>query len=271
MCSRVFRSLCLRSNLQATRCYVTGSGGYKLDFSVGFLPHPLKKPYGEDAYFICNALVMGVADGVGGSALHGIDPGEYASGLMAEAHNISSAMDSSGKRICPLEVLQGAYEAVSDVAGSTTACIAALNGDVLDVCNLGDSGCMIMRNNEILYMSKEQTHGFNYPFQLGAESQDSPMDADMSSHTITEGDFVLLATDGVFDNLFQEQILDLFQKYQGDFSALGTHVAEAAFDMASNRTENTPYAIRCHTMIGVAHMGGKMDDITAVVARVCRV
>ena len=28
------------------------------------------------------------------------------------------------------------------------------------------------------------------------------------------GDFVLLATDGVFDNLFQEQILDLFQKYQ---------------------------------------------------------
>lgn len=41
------------------------------------------------------------------------------------------------------------------------AMLAALNGEELDVCNLGDSGCLIVRNGEVLFASKEQTHGFN--------------------------------------------------------------------------------------------------------------
>eukprot|EP00667_Euglena_gracilis_P019788 EG_transcript_21263 len=215
---------------------------------------------------------MGVADGVGGSAIHGIDPGEYSSGLMAEAHAIGMHMANTNRRICPLTMLQGAYEACGHVAGSATACIAVLNGDELDVCNLGDSGCLILRDGEVLFATKEQTHGFNYPFQLGAESMDTPLDADMTTHTIKEGDLVILATDGVFDNLFQDQILDLVASHNlVDFSSLGMRLAEAASNVATDRKCHSPYAARCQTMLGVDHAGGKLDDITAVVGLIRKV
>jgi protein phosphatase PTC7 len=244
---------------------------YKFKFTVGSIPHPKKMPFGEDAYFIDDCGAIGVADGVGGSAMLGIDPAEYASHLMAEAQTISVRLRAANKRICPVEVLQAAYEAVSHIPGSATACIAALNGEELDVCNLGDSGCLIVRNGEVLFASKEQTHGFNFPFQLGSESMDTPLDADMTTHTITEGDLVILATDGVLDNLFQDQILDyvLSRKDRG-FEGLAQGLAEAAYTVAMDRKCPSPYATRCQTMLGVAHSGGKPDDITAVIAIICK-
>lgn len=209
---------------------------------------------------------MGVADGVGGSAIHGIDPSEYSSNLMAEAHTISVQMANANKRVCPLDVLQGAYEAVGHIPGSATACIAALNGDELDVCNLGDSGCLIVRDGGVLFATKEQTHGFNFPFQLGSESMDTPLDGDMTTHTITDGDLVILASDGVFDNLFQDQILEVVLSNQKDFENVGRLLAEAASNVATDHKCQSPYAARCQTMLGVQHAGGKLDDITAVVA-----
>uniref|UniRef100_A0A7S1JCH3 Protein phosphatase n=1 Tax=Eutreptiella gymnastica TaxID=73025 RepID=A0A7S1JCH3_9EUGL len=222
MFSRLLRSPVIKGSILQVRGRVFSSEPvikYQLKCSVGFLPHPLKKPYGEDAYFICEESgAVGVAD------------------------------------------------------GSSTVCIAILNGDVVDVCNLGDSGFMLVRNGEIVHMSKEQTHGFNYPFQLGVESMDTPIDADLTQHTVTEGDILVLATDGVFDNLFQEQILELLQNAkEDDISTLGPRLADLASDMASDRTWTSPYALKCHSMLGIAHSGGKMDDITAVVGRICAI
>ena len=111
--------------------------------------------------------------------------------------------------------------------------------------NLGDSGFILIRfdtsNNEpyILIRSKEQTHGFNTPFQLtrlpsqkevqSLKNQnrlkelenlkkamkekkfceDSPEDSDIYQLRVKEGDLLILATDGAFDNLFQDEILSI--------------------------------------------------------------
>ena len=56
--------------------------------------------------------------------------------------------------------------------GSATATICVLNNKDLTALNLGDSGFLLIRFDVlsgepyILIRSKEQTHGFNTPFQL---------------------------------------------------------------------------------------------------------
>lgn len=93
------------------------------------LPHPSKEATGgEDAHFICiDEQAIGVADGVGGWALHGIDAGEYARELMS---NAAEAIKEEPKGcIDPARVLEKAYAKTKKV-GSSTACIIALTDQV---------------------------------------------------------------------------------------------------------------------------------------------
>jgi sulfur carrier protein ThiS len=52
--------------------------------------------------------------------------------------------------------------------GSSTACIVALHKEksILHTANLGDSGFVVIRKNNIVHRSQEQQHYFNSPFQL---------------------------------------------------------------------------------------------------------
>lgn len=63
----------------------------------------------------------------------------------------------------------------------------------------------------MIYRSEEQQHRFNQPFQLtGVEqSDDRPEHADQHSHDVIAGDLVILGTDGLFDNLNNDQLLDV--------------------------------------------------------------
>jgi protein phosphatase PTC7 len=67
----------------------------------------------------------------------------------------------------------------------------------------------------VVHRSQEQQHYFNTPFQLsiapstlqGLVLSDSPSSAVTSSFTVEEGDVVLVGTDGLFDNLNDDMIL----------------------------------------------------------------
>ena len=61
---------------------------------------------------------------------------------------------------------------------------------------------MILRDGACIYKTREQQHAFNFPYQLGTGSKDSAMDAIFDQVLIQEGDVVLLASDGLWDNLF---------------------------------------------------------------------
>ena len=78
-------------------------------------------------------------------------------------------------------------------------------------CNLGDSGYMIFRqeSREVLkkiFRTKEQTYSFDFPYQCGTHC-DLPYDADDNLHDVSHNDVVVLATDGVLDNVFDDEIL----------------------------------------------------------------
>eukprot|EP00345_Euplotes_harpa_P006604 CAMPEP_0168318512 /NCGR_PEP_ID=MMETSP0213-20121227/522_1 /TAXON_ID=151035 /ORGANISM="Euplotes harpa, Strain FSP1.4" /LENGTH=180 /DNA_ID=CAMNT_0008319591 /DNA_START=1671 /DNA_END=2213 /DNA_ORIENTATION=- len=96
----------------------------------------------------------------------------------------------------------------------------------MNVANLGDSGFLVIRYDEmtqsfqIVKKSKEQQHSFNTPYQLANIPKDKfkakiadqfwsdePTLADTYQVKLKPGDIIMLATDGLFDNLFKHEIL----------------------------------------------------------------
>ncbi len=142
----------------------------------------------------------------------------------------------------PSELLAQAYERVKaeNVIGSTTACIAVFDNirHQLHFSNLGDSGIIVLRHidsdvagslkrdrqtprNErksdlrVAFVSQQQLRSFNHPFQLGwigEEMQDKntsfkpPTDSCSSSIHVRRGDLIIMATDGLFDNVDIDEI-----------------------------------------------------------------
>ena len=78
--------------------------------------------------------------------------------------------------------------------------------------NYGDSAYMILRPNSDqtltkIHRSEELQHRFNCPFQCGMRYE-PPTKAQDFDHRVEHNDIVILGTDGVFDNLFDQQIIN---------------------------------------------------------------
>lgn len=111
--------------------------------------------------------------------------------------------------------------AVKDTKATGSSTLVSL---LLDKANkkvysslIGDSLFMIARfqNGSFAAISrcKEQTHGFNFPFQVGTHG-DSPNSAIMEEHLIENKDVLVVGSDGLWDNLFDKDILDILNKNQ---------------------------------------------------------
>ena len=105
-----------------------------------------------------------------------MDAGIYAKQLMSNCYDY---FDNKAA-VSPVEALTYAHSKTKTL-GSSTACIAVLHGGSdneegqgvrLTTCNLGDSGFLLMRGGEIVFESKPQTHGFNFPLQLQYQGTD---------------------------------------------------------------------------------------------------
>ncbi|KAJ2780859.1 hypothetical protein H4R18_003228 [Coemansia javaensis] len=177
---------------------------------------------GEDAFFH-RADAIGIADGVGGWAgQKDADPSLFARRLMHHVcreiqryEDIDDELFSHYYDAAPVDVLRRAYDVTVDEMhalakrGSSTACVVLLRGDELRVANLGDCGLTVVRQGDMVYRTEEQQHSFNYPYQLGTEPHsDSPSDAQVFRLKIQKGDIIIVGSDGVFDNLFDEDILE---------------------------------------------------------------
>ena len=116
----------------------------------------------------------------------------------------------------PFEILQHAYFQTNSL-GTCTACLVAIDHNELSAANLGDSGFIVLRRLPnasakewgLYFQTTEQVHFFNCPFQLGTNSKDSPSDAQSFKIPVEQGDIIVLATDGLFDNLFVHDIIDV--------------------------------------------------------------
>lgn len=197
---------------------------------------------GEDAFFVsrvgshrqaqqspddAGAVAFAVADGVGGWTESRVDPAEFSHGICGYMASTALGWDESAEKLRPKQLLQSGYDQVvadpSIKAGGSTASVGvALPDGRVELANLGDSGSVLLRLAAVHTYSVPQTHGFNTPYQLslipprmraqasvfgGAYLEDFPRDASVTNIQMQHGDVLLLATDGVFDNLNNQDIL----------------------------------------------------------------
>lgn len=193
---------------------------------------------GEDAFFVSrigstsadsDAVAFAVADGVGGWTESRVDPADFSHGLCGYMAETALAWEKSADKLRPKQLLQTGYDQiVADPAikagGSTASVGVALPDGRVELANLGDSGSVLLRRAAVHHYSIPQTHGFNTPYQLsiipprmraqastfgGAYLEDFPGDAVVTNVQMQHGDVLMLATDGVFDNLNNQDILKL--------------------------------------------------------------
>lgn len=159
----------------------------------------------------------------------GVDPADFSHGFcdyMAAAADSCSHVDTQ-RPLTAKGLMQTGYEAIcadpSVPAGGSTAVVGLLDpSGSLEVANLGDSGYIHLRLNAVHGYSQPQIHAFNTPFQLsiippsilrrmqafgGTQLADLPGDAEVFRHSLRHGDVLVFATDGVWDNLFNQDIL----------------------------------------------------------------
>jgi protein phosphatase PTC7 len=198
---------------------------------------------GEDAFFVANvgagkrAIAFGIADGVGGWANQGVDPSDFSHGLCN--YMAQTAVVWSQGPLNPQALMEIGYQNTIDdpeiLAGGSTACIGVADDQGrMQIANLGDSGFLQLRLGAVHHYSNPQTHAFNTPYQLsitpphilaqaavfgGAPLADQPDKAELAHHMLRHGDVLILATDGVWDNLNSQDVLSVVSAQMRKHSA----------------------------------------------------
>lgn len=149
------------------------------------------------------------------------------------------------RQVAPAEVMAQAFERTKadNIIGSSTACVAMFDGlrHQLHFSNLGDSGIIVLRHIDatvagtlkrnakkskaerqsdlrIAFVSQQQLRSFNHPYQLGWTGEElngedtSFKNAAQSCTTsihIRRGDIIIMATDGLFDNVELDDIASI--------------------------------------------------------------
>ena len=220
------------------------------------------------------------------SILFGIDDYSCSSQDLEEVEDQFYLKKSSGQCILdPAVIISQAYRQVSAI-GSATAVVCALNSGELMCANIGDSGFLLIRFTDvsspfIFLQSDAQQHSFNTPYQLTrlptslqieqklkekgfapthvtnvvtqfAKQEfcsDAPEAAKLYQTRVQEGDLLIVATDGLFDNLFPEELLEAVKsavKGKAPHTVVPQEIANAiaarAYAKSKSNTERTPFS-----------------------------
>lgn len=157
----------------------------------------------------------------------------------------------------------------------------------------------VVRNGEVVHRTEVQEHAWNQPYQLSHppfNQADTPDDALEYSYHVLPGDIVVLGSDGLWDNLWDDELLmcisasdamrksyDGSSQWQQEAEELAQRLLELAEGNSLDESYASPFAeereserrrsesFLTRLMTGMADQaedatGGKQDDITCVVA-----
>lgn len=265
---------------------------------------------GEDS-LVASTQLLGLADGVSGwndtndghaslwsrVVLHRI--------LTHYATNYNQGMEV-GDKAHNLRVLDEAYTETKQIldehheTGSSTLILASLNEakETLQVLNIGDSSIYVIRDGQVVFTAaaadaasessspvvaadaavevEPKVEIKNCPQQFGTNSTQLPSAISrVYSFPIQEGDLVLMCSDGVSDNLWENEITEtlseVLEKEENEQMTVTEKLQVAADLLARRATDRSfdgfavcPY----HVKSSHSPSGGKNDDISVLLARV---
>lgn len=165
--------------------------------------------------------------------------------------------------ISPAELLAQSYQRTKEanVIGSSTACVGLFDSvhHQLHFSNIGDSGIIVLRHIDsdvasalqrdrsnprherksdlrISFVSQQQLKSFNHPYQMGWTGEEvvekdssfkEASDSCTSSVHILRGDIIIMATDGLFDNVDIDDITKIALLWEEDSGFIDGGGAEA--------------------------------------------
>jgi protein phosphatase PTC7 len=242
---------------------------------------------GEDSYAIATKkggkILLAVADGVGSWRKKDIDPALFSRALCSYIKTVFIKGEDQLESMNLLQVVQKSFsQMVKDVLssntqskkpfGSSTACAAIIDApnSSLDILNIGDSGLRVMRDGKFIYKTEPQQFRFNAPYQLYISPEGvvkDPSDKALAAKIdLKPNDLVVLASDGVYDNISEKELGTTLSSYSNrPAQQVAEIVAAQAWRNSHDSQRDSPFSEEAKRH-GKEHKGGKPDDITVIVA-----
>lgn len=260
------------------------SKGFRMRSGVMSIPH-IKKitKGGEDAYKISDYIYI-IADGVGGWNSKGVDPSLFSKTLVNNAYKVFDIQSESlhSSELYEIKFRMMMQEAINvslKIKGSSTISIFSIDPIKRRGISgyIGDSLIVIMSYNlyknkyQVKFISTEQTHGFNIPYQVGYDC-DSAENAIITEHQLCNLDIIIIASDGLWDNLSIKSILNLINQVKDEYNLIDCEqishlLVKQAQVVSYSKTAITPFSLKSKES-GGNKLGGKMDDISVIVLQV---
>lgn len=242
---------------------------------------------GDDAMLVCSTT-MAIADGVSGWESKGEQSSsgiwarsmlETLSRLMTE-YKISHVPHHLNDRDIE-QVLDDTYlhtshlMDVQGLKGSSTLVLGMLSGDQLKMISIGDSKIYIVRDGKIIKTNEEQMISDMCPCQIGTQTL-SVMPSQMcwvDDIVLQENDVIFMCSDGISDNLYEWEILDMLNEYlnkkNDNIRKVANRILATAKQVAFDDHAFTPYNEKVNKARSDANsVGGKLDDMSLAIAKV---
>jgi len=271
--------------------------------------HPVKAQKGHNDADACLTapLVLGVADGVSQIEEFGIDASLLPNELLKVVQQLGMHQLIPGAKLPtadtyrgPVSMLRRAFQATEHL-GSLTVVLAVMDNStrihgklhpMIAIITVGDCELVVLR----------RVHGNRSPLELVCHTEmqridghaqtplqlarvDDRIDPDFSEeltleviergsavHCVSayEGDIVIMGSDGVFDNLYLDEIMELANNmlppHAGTYPAAALHaLSQRIVELCHAKTRPMPNGLLPDAPIG---RGGKKDDTSCVVAEV---
>jgi protein phosphatase PTC7 len=246
-------------------------GPIKIEIGSHILPHPAKIKWGgEDAVFV-KGRSFGVFDGVSGAdKLDGVPL--YSRTL---ANEMKRMVGNNGVTVQEMTTYMTNAAAYADGAatGASTAVVASIgeNG-FLQALNIGDSYCMVVRDGKVSAKTREISHYWECPYQLSEDSPDRPRDGTKLNVELIPGDVIIMGSDGVFDNVSDDSLLDLVAKCPPKPTLIAKKICDLSRKQSLDKNSITPYGKQAQRRGDPDYrngLGGKLDDVSAIVV-ICK-
>jgi len=257
---------------------------------------------------LVSPMLVAIADGVSQIEEFGIDaselPNELLNALEQQALEQLLPGQETEEYVGPISMMRDAYDSTTSL-GSTTVLSATMDNStrihgklhpMIAVCSIGDCEILVLRRTQdgrlspVFHTEMQRIDGnAQSPLQLARvdETVDPNFDESIMYEVIEkgsavhcvsayEGDIVILGTDGVFDNLFTDEIVDIADqmiyhpssgpggKFEPISRTLLGQVAQRIVLECHAKTQPAAGGYR-DCPIGI---GGKVDDTSCVVGEV---
>ena len=180
------------------------------------------------------------------------------------------------------EMVKEAQYEIKETVGGTNCLIFSfdVNNSMLYSYSIGDCGYLLLRKSEetgkieILFKKFEKTKNFNKSHQI-SNTNDFLRFGTMNKHESLENDIIISGSDGLFDNLYQMDLIDCIKPFIEhnvkilDIELIADIIGKFALNKSLERSYYSPFAKNAYEYY-VDYIGGKPDDITAIVSQLVK-